>query len=134
MKLRIKALLLGLGASLFATAMLVFTLPFLFFSLSIETELWLLWLPCLVLPPALMLGGFVAARFFPHGKFLTGALTGSLSASFLLIFIQPAAMTADGVVGLPFALLVYSAIVFGGALFGILGAWHLRRDSPVPEK
>lgn len=87
-----KRFVLGLMAGLMAVTMgallLWFVVPFIFSTLNRGSEAWLRWFPFVVLPPALVFGGFIAAYVDPTRRFALGFLVGAAAFSIGALFVS----------------------------------------------
>jgi hypothetical protein len=73
-------LLAGLAAVGGCALVLWFTLPFVFSAVSGASENWLGWLPFSVFIPALLFGGYTAARIVPVRRVTLGFVVGLVAA------------------------------------------------------
>jgi hypothetical protein len=103
--------LAGLGAVIGSALVLWFALPFVFSAASNGSVSWLGWLPFFVFIPALLFGGYTAARLVPARRVTVGFVVG-LVATVLVGFLAR---------GSGQALYLSIAVLLGGGL-GAIGA------------
>ena len=101
--------LAGLATAIGSALLLLFTLPFVFSAASNGSESWLGWLPFFVLIPALLLGGYTAARLVPVRRVTLGFVVG-LVATVAVGFLSR---------GTGQALYLSVAVLLGGVLSAI---------------
>ena len=101
--------LAGLAAVSGSALVLWFTLPFVFSAATNSSESWLGWLPFFAFIPALLFGGYIAARLVPVRRVTLGFVVG-LVATVLVGFLAR---------GTGQAVYLSIAVLLGGVLSAI---------------
>lgn len=104
-------LLAGLAVTILSTLVLWLVMPVIFSSLSHVPDLWLRWFPFAIFIPALLMGGFTAARLVPRRRIALGFMVGLVASAL-------AALLARGTGHVSFLLV---GLIIGG-LVAALGA------------
>jgi len=101
--------LAGLSAIIGSALVLWFTLPFIFSAVTSGSESWLGLLPFAIVVPALLLGGYTAARFVPVRRVSLGFAVGLVATILVGLLAR----------GTGQALYLSIAVLLGGVLSAI---------------
>lgn len=114
-------LLAGLVAVIVCALVLWLVLPFLFSAFSSGPSAWLGWFPFAIFVPALLLGGFAAAKIVAARRTTLGFTVGLVATGLAGFFAQGA-----GHVGFLFLVLLV------GGVLGAIGARFAGKDAIAP--
>jgi hypothetical protein len=112
---------LGLLITVVAAFVLWFVLPFVFAGVAFTADVWLGWFPFAVSIPALLLGGFTAARVARVRRVVLGFVVGLAAAAL-------AALSFRGT-GQAYVILI---ALFSAGVFSAIGAAIAAKQTTVP--